>query len=524
MCRKGRWSLEPFYVREIVKFSEKKPCLSSRELARALKISHQSVLRVLEQVTSLGLDSVTTEKLSDSDLDGLIHPIVGRPQDRKKVEPDFGELVKELKGHKHLTKFMLYGEYLEKVGESNAYSYSWFCEKFKQLSSDLDIAMVLNHLPGEKAMVDYAGDTVPIYNQLTGLVDYKAQIFVMTLAFSGFIYAEAQRSQEMENFLMGNAKGFQYFGGVTQKLIMDNLKAAVISNTKKETLLTRSFLEMCDHFDCIPDPARTYHPKDKAMVEKSVYLLESHILAAIRHKRYHSLVELNCDIAELLEKLNKKAFRKTDGSRSSRFNEIEKASLKPLPLDNYEYGLWSRSRVLSNYHVKAGSNYYSVPFSFRNSIVDIKLTENLVRVFADNIHIATHQRSNKCGSYITDNSHMPMAHIAYLADPLIEIEKSASEIGPATYELIKHIISERVTQNGIKQARYVLRLGKIYGYSELEMASELCLDISSPTKTSVESILTKGISRDCSSRALPVMEPSVEHMNLRSPSELVVSK
>jgi hypothetical protein len=51
-------------------------------------------------------------------LDGLIHPIVGRPQDRKKVEPDFGELVKELKGHKHLTKFMLYGEYLEKVGES----------------------------------------------------------------------------------------------------------------------------------------------------------------------------------------------------------------------------------------------------------------------------------------------------------------------------------------------------------------------------------------------------------------------
>ena len=56
--------------------------------------------------------------------------------------------------------------------------------------------MVLDHPPGERAYCDYAGDTVPIYNY-DGSVSFKAQIFVVTLAYSEYSYVCAHRSQDM---------------------------------------------------------------------------------------------------------------------------------------------------------------------------------------------------------------------------------------------------------------------------------------------------------------------------------------
>jgi hypothetical protein len=74
---------------------------------------------------------------------------------------------------------------------------------------------------------------------------------------------------------------------------------------------------------------------DKAKVENAVLLAERWIIAALRHRKFYALAELNEAISELLEKLNHRPFRKREGSRASLFAELDRPALQPLPRERY---------------------------------------------------------------------------------------------------------------------------------------------------------------------------------------------
>jgi transposase len=52
------------------------------------------------------------------------------------------------------------------------------------------------HVAGERMFVDYAGQTVPVTDPLTGTVR-QAQIFVAALGASNYTYAEARWPQSL---------------------------------------------------------------------------------------------------------------------------------------------------------------------------------------------------------------------------------------------------------------------------------------------------------------------------------------
>jgi hypothetical protein len=83
---------------------------------------------------------------------------------------------------------------------------------------------------------------------------------------------------------------------------------------------------------------------DKAKVENAVLLAERWIVAALRHRRFTSLAEVSEAIAELLEKLNQRPFRKREGSRASLFAELDRPALQALPAERYQLALWKLSR------------------------------------------------------------------------------------------------------------------------------------------------------------------------------------
>ena len=57
---------------------------------------------------------------------------------------------------------------------------------------------------------------------------------------------------------------FSYFGGITRRLVSDNLKTGVIKPDIYDPLLNRSYAEFAAHYGCLVDPARARKPKDKA--------------------------------------------------------------------------------------------------------------------------------------------------------------------------------------------------------------------------------------------------------------------
>ena len=67
------------------------------------------------------------------------------------------------------------------------------------------------HKAGEKAFVDWAGSTIPIYDRATG-VAWQASLFVAALGASSYTWAEATRDQQMEAWLRAHMQSLRVLG------------------------------------------------------------------------------------------------------------------------------------------------------------------------------------------------------------------------------------------------------------------------------------------------------------------------
>ena len=94
--------------------------------------------------------------------------------------------------------------------------------------------------------VDWAGDTIPIHDLVTG-EQSEAYLFVAVLPCSYYTYAEACDDMKTENWLNCHVHAFDYFGGVARLLIPDNCKTATLSNTRYDVILNRSYQELAEH-------------------------------------------------------------------------------------------------------------------------------------------------------------------------------------------------------------------------------------------------------------------------------------
>jgi transposase len=110
-------------------------------------------------------------------------------------------------------------------------------------------------------------------------------------------------------------------------------------------------------------PTRVRKPRDKAKVEGGVLIVERWILAALRHRQHLSLGQLNATLRELLEKLNRRPFRKLPGCRRDHFEQLDKPVLQPRPAERYVYAEWKKPRVNIDYHIAVDGHYCSVPYT-----------------------------------------------------------------------------------------------------------------------------------------------------------------
>ena len=150
--------------------------------------------------------------------------------------------------------------------------------------------------------VDWAGDTLPVYDLVTGKQS-PAYLFMAVLPCSCYTYAEVCEDMKTENWLSCHVHAFQYFGGVTRLLIPDNCKTATTANTRYETVLNRSYQELAEYYGTAIVPARVRKPQDKSAAEASVRFAETWIIAALRERKFFSIREMNEAIAEKLEEL-----------------------------------------------------------------------------------------------------------------------------------------------------------------------------------------------------------------------------
>ncbi len=125
---------------------------------------------------------------------------------------------------KYVTLQLLWEE--EKERNPDFCSYGHFCRLYKAWRKGMDISMRQSHKAGEKLFIDYAGTGIPIRNRKTGEI-VKSQFFVATLGASNYTYAEVTWTQQTKDFISSNINAFEFFGGVPEILVPDNLKSGV---------------------------------------------------------------------------------------------------------------------------------------------------------------------------------------------------------------------------------------------------------------------------------------------------------
>src|SRR2546429_3795365 len=365
-------------VREVLRLTTAGVALN--EIARRVGVAPSTVRLTLKRLARAGLSWQWPAEMTDTALETALFAAAGTKQGhRRHVEPDWAEIHRELK-RKHVTLTMLWDEYIERCPEG--YRYSRFCELYRSWASRLSVTMRQAHIGGDKLFVDYAGDTVPvIVDRLTGQVR-PAQIFVAVMGASNFTYAEASWTQALADWIGAHTRAFAAIGGVPNLLVPDNTKVAVIKACLYEPQVNRTYAEMAAHYDTAILPARPRRPRDKAKVEVAVLIIERWLLGRLRHRRFYSLAELNTAIGELLRQLNdERPIRRLGVTRRALFEELDRPNLNSLPAQSYCFAEWRVRRVGVDYHVELEGHFYSVPYRFARSEVEVRLTPRAVEIF-----------------------------------------------------------------------------------------------------------------------------------------------
>jgi transposase len=243
-----------------------------------------------------------------------------KPGRRCRVEPDWAELVREMK-RPGVNLLILWEEYRD--AHPHGYGYSRFCDLFREFERRLSPVMRQHHAAGDKLFVDYSGKKASIADPATGEVR-EAEIFVGVLGASSYTYAEATFTQALPDWTGAHVRMFRFLGGVPRLLVPDNLKSGVHKASFYDPEINRSYARMAAHYGTGILPARPYKPHDKAKVEAGVRIAQGYILGRLRHLTFFSLAECNSAIREALERMNGQPMRRLGISRTQLFETVER--------------------------------------------------------------------------------------------------------------------------------------------------------------------------------------------------------
>lgn len=483
-------SIHMIKIREILRL--KSLGVGIRATSQSCNCSRNTVREILRTAELQGISWPLPDDMDDAVLMKAIYPSASEPTSRK-PEPDYQYIHEELK-RPHVNLRLLWTEF--KVQQPDGLAYSQFCNRYRNWALKTKAVMHLEHKPGYEMFVDWAGTKMQVIDTETGEI-LSAHLFVSALGASAYPYVEAFPSECLENWIIAHVHAFEYYGGIPQLLIPDNLKTGVKKACNYDPELNKTYLELSEHYGCAIVPARSRKPKDKAPAEGTVGDISTWINAALRHQRFFNFHELNLSIREKLRIFSKKPFQKKDGSRESMFLEFDRPALKPLPERSYQMATWKVSTVSFNYHIEVDRMYYSVPYTYIQKKVDVKITAFVIEIYSSHVRISSHTRlRGRAGQYSTNPEHMPPNHKEYVAWDNNRFLAWACKIGDNTRELVQQLLaSKKVEQQAYKSCFGLLKLADRYTAFRLENACGKALELKSPSYTTVNNILKNGMDK-----------------------------
>jgi len=248
-------------IREMLRHLQRNQ--SDRAVAHAMGVNRKTVARYRAWAAEHSL--LSGEPPSKRDLQRLVEETLNcppPPQNESSVEP-FRDLVRKLR--QEGVEIAAIHERLKERGYKGSYSAVYrFVRRLEPPTPEV-VARVETH-PGEEAQVDfgYAGKMIDPGTDHPR----KTWAFVMTLSWSRHQYVEFVFDQKLETWLSLHRNALTFFGGVPERLVIDNLKAAIVRACFYDPQAQQAYRECAEHYGFLISPCRPRTPEHKGKVEQ----------------------------------------------------------------------------------------------------------------------------------------------------------------------------------------------------------------------------------------------------------------
>jgi hypothetical protein len=247
--------------------------------------------------------------------------------------------------------------------------------------------LTLAFAPGECAQVDWGS-----YGSVAvGNTRRRLSFFAMVLCYSRMLYVEFTVSQSLEHFLACHQNAFDFFGRVPKKIMVDNLKSAVLRRiVGRLPVFNPRYLDFANHYGFAITPCNVGRGNEKGRVENAVGYVKKNFLAGLQIPDFAALGPAARNWLQTVA--NVRIHGETRKKPVELF-EAERPCLLPLPVNGFDIATVSQQRASSQFRITIDTNRYSVPAEYAGRALTVKTDPERICVYAGERLIARHIRS-----------------------------------------------------------------------------------------------------------------------------------
>jgi transposase len=354
--------------------------------------------------------------------------------------------------------------------------------------------------PGECAQVDWGS-----YGAVrVGSTSRRLSFFVMVLCHSRMMYIEFTVSQTMEHFLGCHQNAFHFFGSVPQKIMVDNLKSAVLKRiVGRDPLFNPKYIDFADHYGFSIAACNVGKGNEKGIVENAVGYAKKNLLNGL------DIPDFNIMKPMARQWLDTVANVRTHGETGKRPVDMfaeEKRSLQPLPVEPYDIGVIKQMRASRQFRVTIDTNHYSVPAQLAGVHLTAKMYPDRICLYHENKLVARHVRSY--------DRRQDFEHPDHPKELLAQRKKAKDQkifmrflaLSAKSQEYYRQLEQRRM--NPFHHIRQIVALSEIYSKEQVAMAIEDAFSFSAFSCEYIANLLEQ--------RSRPVKEPGALHLTRSS--------
>lgn len=246
--------------------------------------------------------------------------------------------------------------------------------------------LTLSFAPGECAQVDWG----QFGSISVGNTRRRLSFFVMVLCYSRMLYVEFTVSETMEHFLACHANAFAFFGGIPLRIMVDNLRSAVLRHAMGQApVLNPRYKDFADHFGFTVRACGVGQAHEKGRVENAVGYVKKNFLAGLELSDF-ALV--NPAARQWLDTVANVRLHGSTKRQPAELFQTEKPQLKPLPSRPYDVGVVQTVRASCQFRVRVDTNTYSVPAEYAGAALILKLYPDHLCLYHQDKLITRHVR------------------------------------------------------------------------------------------------------------------------------------